>query len=119
MLEIIMIGNNHYSKRDTVKDIPVVSIIGRQNVGKSTLFNAIIKQRKAIVDEQPGLTRDVVSYFVNYNEATFIINDTPGLDLNANSTLSEEIKQMALQHLHSTDVFVLLLEKPDIASYDF
>lgn len=119
MLEIIMIGNNHYSKRDTVKDIPVVSIVGRQNVGKSTLFNAIIKQRKAIVDEQPGLTRDVVSYFVNYNEATFIINDTPGLDLNANSTLSEEIKQMALQHLHSTDVFVLLLEKPDIASYDF
>lgn len=105
--------------RDSVKELPVVSIVGRQNVGKSTLFNTLIKQRKAIVDEHPGLTRDVVSYILNYREVTFIINDTPGLDLEPNATLSDDIKQVAFHHLQSTDVFVLLFEKPDIASYDY
>lgn len=102
-----------------MKELPVVSIVGRQNVGKSTLFNTIIKQRKAIVDEHPGLTRDVVSYMLQYGDISFIINDTPGLDLEPNATLSEDIKQVAFGHLQSTDVFVLLLEKPDIASYDY
>ncbi len=102
-----------------MKEIPVVSIIGRQNVGKSTLFNTIIRQRKAIVDEHPGLTRDVVSYILQYHDVSFIINDTPGLDLGADETLSEHIKQVAFHHLQSTDVFVLLFEKPDIASYDY
>ncbi len=102
-----------------MKELPVVSIVGRQNVGKSTLFNTIIKQRKAIVDEHPGLTRDVVSYILHYNDATFIINDTPGLDLEPNATLSDDIKQVAYYHLKATDVFVVLFEKPDIASYDY
>lgn len=105
--------------RDAVKELPVVSIVGRQNVGKSTLFNTIIKQRKAIVDEHPGLTRDVVSYVLQYHDVSFIINDTPGLDLEPEATLSENIKQVSFHHLQSTDVFVLLFEKPDIASYDY
>jgi len=105
--------------RNAVKELPIVSIIGRQNVGKSTLFNTIIKQRKAIVDEHPGLTRDVVSYMLQYRDVSFIINDTPGLNLEPDANLSEDIKQVAFHHLQSTDVFVLLFEKPDIASYDY
>ncbi|MGQ9843339.1 MAG: ribosome biogenesis GTPase Der [Spirochaetota bacterium] len=102
-----------------MKELPVVSIVGRQNVGKSTLFNTIIKQRKAIVDKHPGLTRDVVSYMLQYHDVSFIINDTPGLDLEPEATLSKDIKQVSFHHLQSTDVFVLLFEKPDIASYDY
>ncbi|HMB20774.1 MAG TPA: GTPase [Spirochaetota bacterium] len=64
-----------------IRGIPSVSIVGRQNVGKSTLFNAIINEKRAIVDEHPGLTRDILSFRVSYKDYSFEIKDTPGLDL--------------------------------------
>lgn len=58
------------------KKLPIVTIVGRQNVGKSTLFNTLAREKKAIVDSFPGLTRDIISYTVTYGEKTFVLSDT-------------------------------------------
>ncbi|HOO71897.1 MAG TPA: ribosome biogenesis GTPase Der [Spirochaetota bacterium] len=98
--------------------LPVVSIVGRQNVGKSTLFNALIKEKKAIVDSFPGLTRDILSYEVHYQSVSFTLSDTPGLDLPGSSDLSEPILANARTHLMKSSVIILLLENPAPSSFD-
>jgi GTP-binding protein len=98
--------------------LPVVTIVGRQNVGKSTLFNAIIRAKKAIVDSYPGLTRDILSCEVHNLSASFTLSDTPGLDLPGSSELSEPILANAKKHLMKSSVIILLLENPAPASFD-
>ncbi len=100
------------------KEIPIVSIVGRQNVGKSTLFNSIIKKRKAIVDPHPGLTRDVILHTITYKSVVFSITDTPGLDISRTSELSAPIIDNAMEHLRRSSVIVLLLENPAPATFD-
>jgi len=100
------------------RGIPSVSIVGRQNVGKSTLFNAIINEKRAIVDEHPGLTRDILSFRVSYKDYSFEIKDTPGLDLAKESELSENILENARRHLQQSDLILLLLETPAPRSFD-
>jgi len=101
-----------------IRGIPSVSIVGRQNVGKSTLFNAIINEKRAIVDEHPGLTRDILSFRVSYKDYSFEIKDTPGLDLAKESELSENILENARRHLQQSDLILLLLETPAPRSFD-
>ena len=81
------------------KQLPIVTIVGRQNVGKSTLFNALIREKKAIVDSYPGLTRDILNYSVDYKTASFVLSDTPGLDINDLTGLSQAIFENAKSHL--------------------
>ncbi len=100
------------------KKLPIVTIVGRRNVGKSTLFNALIKERRAIVDSHPGLTRDVISYIVTHDEVTFTLSDTPGLDLPESEELSSAILDAARGHLSRSSVIILLLEYPAPDSYD-
>ena len=100
------------------KQLPIVTIIGRQNVGKSTLFNALIRQRKAIVDSMPGLTRDILSCRVTHAEASFMLSDTPGLDIDDPSLLSRTILENAKKFLSRSTVIILLLENPAPASFD-
>lgn len=99
--------------------LPIVSIIGRQNVGKSTLFNSLIRKKKAIVDDFPGLTRDILNYKVMHPKAPFILSDTPGLDLLRDNDLSEAIIANAHLHLERSSVILLLLENPQIEKFDF
>ncbi|MDR3236923.1 MAG: ribosome biogenesis GTPase Der [Spirochaetia bacterium] len=101
------------------KQIPVVSIVGRRNVGKSTLFNAVIKEKKAIVDEYAGLTRDVLSYNMSYEGKNFILSDTPGLDLPGNEELSLAILEKAERQLVNSSVIIFLMEYPGPGSYDW
>jgi GTPase len=98
--------------------LPIVAIVGRRNVGKSTLFNAIIRQKRAIVDAVPGLTRDVVSYNVEYRSVHFTLADTPGLDLPDSSALSEPILANARDYLTRATIVILLMENPAPDAFD-
>ncbi len=98
--------------------VPIVSIVGRQNVGKSTLFNSLIRRKKSIVDAMPGLTRDVISFRLTHREASFVLCDTPGLDLSDPSELSRAILENARSFLRRSAVIILLLENPAPSSFD-
>jgi GTP-binding protein len=60
--------------------MPAIAIIGRQNVGKSSLFNALIGARKSIVYNQPGVTRDLITEKVDWGEGTWTLTDFPGFE---------------------------------------
>lgn len=100
------------------KKAPIVTILGRQNVGKSTLFNALIKEKKAIVDSFPGLTRDILTFSVDYQSRSFLLSDTPGLDIEDTSELSQSILENARNHLKKSDLIILLLEAPELRAFD-
>lgn len=101
------------------KKLPVVAIVGRQNVGKSTLFNAIAGKRHAIVDEHPGLTRDILFREITYGDASFLLSDTPGLDLAGKDELSEKILALAHKQLEESTAVILLLENPGPEAFDY
>jgi GTP-binding protein len=98
--------------------LPIVAIVGRRNVGKSTLFNAMIKKKKAIVDAVPGLTRDIISYNVTHRSILFRLADTPGLDLPETTELSEPILSNARDYLKKATIILLLLENPAPTAFD-
>ncbi len=98
--------------------LPIVAIVGRRNVGKSTLFNALIRQKRAIVDSVPGLTRDIISYDVEHASIVFTLADSPGLDLPDSSMLSDSILSTAKDYLKKASVIILLLENPAPAGFD-
>jgi len=89
---------------------PVLAIVGRPNVGKSTLFNKLLGERKAIVDDSPGVTRDR-----NYGEAEwagrkFQLIDTGGLDTDAEGGLEESVQKQSRLALREADVILFLLD---------
>ncbi|GEP39406.1 GTPase Der [Nocardioides psychrotolerans] len=63
--------------------VPILAVVGRPNVGKSTLVNRIIGRREAVVEDVPGVTRDRVSYDANWNGRAFTVVDTGGWDPDA------------------------------------
>ena len=96
--------------RPRASKLPVLAIVGRPNVGKSTLFNKLVGERKAIVDDQPGVTRDR-----NYGEAQwagkrFLLIDTGGLESNADGNLAERIQEQSRFALSEADVILFLLD---------
>ena len=90
---------------------PIVAIVGRPNVGKSTLFNRILGWRKAIVDPQSGLTRDRLYGVAEWRGREFTVVDTAGLDLDTAKDASRAaIEAQTKIAIDQSDVIVLLLD---------
>jgi len=90
---------------------PIVAIVGRPNVGKSTLFNRTIGQRKAIVDAIPGLTRDRLYGIAEWRGREFTVVDTAGLDLDTAKDASRAAIEAQTQiAIDQADVIILLLD---------
>src|SRR5436190_10656965 len=90
---------------------PIVAIVGRPNVGKSTLFNRVIGWRKAIVDPQAGFTRDRLYGVADWRGREFTVVDTAGLDLDsARDSSRAAIEAQTKVAIDQADVIVLLLD---------
>jgi GTPase len=79
---------------ETEVRVPILAVVGRPNVGKSTLVNRIIGRREAVVEDVPGVTRDRVSYDANWNGRAFTVVDTGGWDPDARG-MAERISAQA------------------------
>jgi len=89
---------------------PIVAIVGRPNVGKSTLFNRIVGSRVAIVDDAPGITRDRLYADAEWLNRHFTLIDTGGLDPDAEDVITKHVFRQAEAAIESADVVLFLAD---------
>ena len=89
---------------------PLVAIIGRPNVGKSTLFNKILGEKIAIVDDVPGVTRDRNYADAVYRNRKFRLVDTGGLDLSSSDSMLSLIRRQSEMAIAEADILIVLLD---------
>jgi len=89
---------------------PKVAIVGRPNVGKSSLFNALVNCRCSIVDEQEGVTRDRIYMDAEYNCHPYVLIDTGGIDLRGKVDFQKEIIIQALIAIEEADYLVMVVD---------
>ncbi|MDD8030885.1 MAG: ribosome biogenesis GTPase Der [Acidobacteriota bacterium] len=93
-----------------IKNLPEVVIIGYPNVGKSTLFNRIIGQRKALIHSLPGMTRDLITGVARVNNREFLMVDTGGLAIDQADQVSLRIIEKAREATHSAEILVFMVD---------
>ncbi|MGL1932035.1 MAG: ribosome biogenesis GTPase Der [Desulfotalea sp.] len=89
---------------------PIVALVGRPNVGKSTLFNRITKSRNALVDPTPGVTRDRHYERVVWNDQPMMLVDTGGIDDNPEDLLVPHIREQAIAAIEEADIVLFLMD---------
>src|SRR6185436_11772083 len=88
----------------------IVAIVGRPNVGKSTLFNRLTETRKAIVDEQSGVTRDRHYGFCEWNGRKFSVIDTGGYVRGSEDVFEEEIRRQVEFALEEANLVLFVVD---------
>ncbi|MGN0672892.1 MAG: ribosome biogenesis GTPase Der [Anaerovoracaceae bacterium] len=89
---------------------PILAIVGRPNVGKSTFFNRIIGERRAIVEDVPGVTRDRIYAETEWNSKEFAIIDTGGIEVNTDDTIHAQMRDQAVMAMDMADVIVFMVD---------
>ncbi|HNM16123.1 MAG TPA: ribosome biogenesis GTPase Der, partial [bacterium] len=93
-----------------INRLPVVTIVGRPNVGKSTLFNRIIGRQDAIVDGTPGVTRDRHYEIAEWRGKNFILIDTGGFIPDSHDLINTAIREQAQLAIDESDLVILLID---------
>ncbi len=90
--------------------LPIVAIVGRPNVGKSTLFNRIVGKRLSIVHEQEGVTRDRIAVETDWAGHSFFLVDTGGYIPNSDNIIDREVRKQAVMAIDEADVIMLMVD---------
>ena len=89
---------------------PIVAIVGRPNVGKSTLFNKLIGERRSIVEDTPGVTRDRIYADAEWNSHSFLLVDTGGIEPKSDDTILKQMRTQAEIAVASADVIIFMCD---------
>ena len=89
---------------------PIVAVVGRPNVGKSTFFNKIVGRRVSIVEDTPGVTRDRIYAEAEWNGVHFDIIDTGGIEPDSNDVILSQMREQAQMAIDMADVIVFMVD---------
>ena len=92
---------------------PVVAIIGKQNVGKSTLLNRLAGKQIAIIEDLPGTTRDRVVTTISWLDKEFTLIDTGGLEMQLDSTIAQGVNEQINIAIQDADVIIFMVDVRD------
>lgn len=89
---------------------PILAVVGRPNVGKSTFFNRIIGERKAIVEDVPGVTRDRIYAETEWNGREFAIIDTGGIEASTDDPILSQMRDQAVVAMDMADLILFMMD---------
>lgn len=90
--------------------LPIVAVVGRPNVGKSTLFNKLVGQRLSIVEDTPGVTRDRIYSKCEWRSREFMVVDTGGIEPNTDDIILSQMRRQAELAIEKADVIVFVTD---------
>lgn len=107
--DLFLLGDEEYDDEPKGPALPVLAVVGRPNVGKSTLVNRIVGKRVAVVQDEPGVTRDRVSYPASWNGREFTLVDTGGWELDV-AGIDASVARQSEAAIEAADAVLLVVD---------